>query len=235
MLSRPTSIKVGSALIALTLAAAGCTSSKSGADNANAGAGPPSMSHSQSAGGTGTDATSTAAAGLRAALDELFREHVDLTGFVVQTAVVTGIDSDNTAQALKALDGNTVALGKAVGSIYGQPAQTAFVKMWRAHIGFFVSYTKGLATGDDALVRKAQRQLAGYKKDFAHFLGSATGLPSNAVAADLQGHITTLEDAIQAIVKKDPSAAAKLSMAESHMAGTAAVLAKGIATQMHLS
>jgi hypothetical protein len=107
--------------------------------------------------------------------------------------------------------------------------------MWRAHIGFFVTYTKGLATGDESMVTMAQSQLAGYKRDFANFLGSATGLPASAVAADLQGHVTTLEDAIQAIVKKDPSAAAKLSMAESHMAGTAAVLAKGIAAQQHLS
>jgi hypothetical protein len=107
--------------------------------------------------------------------------------------------------------------------------------MWRAHIGFFVEYTTGLASGDKAMVSKAQGKLANYKRDFAKFLGSATGLPATAVAADLQGHITTLETAIKAIVTKSPSAASAISMAETHMAGTAAVLAKAIADQKHLS
>jgi hypothetical protein len=183
----------------------------------------------------GTDATTTAAASLRAGLDELFREHVDLTGFVVQTAVTTGIGSANTAQALKALDGNTVALAQAVGSVYGSAAQSAFLKMWRAHIGFFVTYTKGLATNDHAMVNMAQNQLAGYKKDFSNFLASATKLPAAAIAADLQGHVTTLEAAIKAIVTKDPSAASKLQMAAMHMDGTADVLAAGIAKEKNLA
>ena len=53
--------------------------------------------------------------------------------------------------------------------------------------------------------------------------------------ADLQGHVQTLEVAIQAILTKSPTAAAKIAMAEDHMAGTAAVLAKAIAAQKHLS
>jgi len=235
MLSRSASLKAGSALVALALAATACTSSKSGSNNPPTGIGSSSISQSPSSGAAGTDATSTAAAGLRAALDELFREHVDLTGFAVQTAVITGIGSSNTAQALAALDANTVALGKAVGSVYGAAAETAFVKMWRAHIGFFVTYTKGLATGDNAMVSTAQKQLAGYKKDFSNFLGSATGLPPAAISADLQGHVQTLETAIKSIVTKSPSAAADLQMAAMHMDGTAEVLAKGIAAQKNLS
>jgi hypothetical protein len=176
-----------------------------------------------------------AASSLRAALTGLLIQHVAQTGAVVQTAVATGLTSPQTAGAVKALDVNTVDLGNAIGSVYGDPAKTAFLKLWRAHIGFFVDYTKGLATGDKQLVSQAQAKLANYKQDFAKFLGSATGLPATAVANDLQGHITTLEAAIQAIVTKSPSAAAKISMAETHMAGTAAVLAKAIATQQHLS
>ena len=175
------------------------------------------------------------ASALRAALTGLLIQHVAQTGAVVQTAVATGLASSQTAGAVKALDKNTVDLGDAIGSVYGADARTAFLKLWRAHIGFFVEYTKGLATNDKQLVASAQAKLANYKQDFADFLGSATGLPATAVASDLQGHITTLEDAIQAIVSKSPSAAAKISMAETHMAGTAAVLAKAIATQKSLS
>ena len=175
------------------------------------------------------------ASNLRAALTGLLVQHVAQTGTVVQTAVTTSLTSPQTAGAIKALDKNTVDLGDAIGSVYGADARTAFLKMWRAHIGFFVDYTKGLATNDKNLVSSAQAKLANYKKDFSDFLGTATGLPADAVASDLQGHITTLEDAIQAIVSRSPSAAAKISMAETHMAGTAAVLAKAIATQKHLS
>jgi predicted oxidoreductase (fatty acid repression mutant protein) len=192
-------------------------------------------STSASQGGTtGGAATTTASAQLRAGLDELLREHVDLTGFAVQTAVTDGISSNNTAQALKAVNANTLALGKAIGSVYGQAAQKQFDKIWSAHIGFFVSYTKGLATHNQQLVNKSQKQLAGYKKDFSTFVASATGLPGSAVATDLQGHIQTLETAIKAIVTKSPTAGAALQMAATHMDGTADVLAKGIATQKKL-
>jgi hypothetical protein len=229
---RHVQIKVGAAVAVVALAASACSSS--GNDAAGGGSPPPSAHHAVGGGSDGSAAAS-AAAGLRAALDELFHEHVNLTGFTVQTAVITGIDSPNTAAALKALDGNTVALGKAIGSIYGDPAEQAFLKMWRAHIGFFVNYTKGLATNDKALVTKSQQQLAGYQRQFGKFLGTATGVPSAAVSADLQGHITTLEAAIRAIVTKDPSAADKLQMAAMHMDGTAAALASGIASQQGLA
>ena len=228
---RHVQIKAGTAVLAVALAASACSSSGNAAGGG--GSTPPGTNHSM--GSSSNSAADSAAAGLRAALDELFHEHVNLTAFTVQTAVISGIASKNTAEALKALDGNTVALGKAIGSIYGADAQTAFLKMWRAHIGFFVNYTKGLATHDSALVKRSQHQLAGYKQDFANFLGTATGLPASAVSSDLQGHITTLEAAIKAIVTKDPSAADKLQMAAMHMDGTAAALASSIAKQKGLA
>lgn len=234
MKTSSTALKAVTGIAALAISVTACGSSSNGKTNADAAhqsmAAAPSTSSSST-----TDTTATAAAGLRAGLDQLFREHVNLTGFAVATAVNSGITSPNTAQALSALDDNTVALGDAIGSVYGATARTAFLKMWRAHIGFFVNYTKGLATNDQKLVASAQAKLANYKKDFADFLGTATGLPATAVAQDLQGHITTLEAAIQAIVSKSPTAADKISMAESHMAGTAAVLAKAIAAQKKLS
>ena len=243
MAPRSALMTTGTALVAVVLAASACTSSGAAGSDTRPAPGSsstttmPSMSSmsSMNGGENSTDPTTSAAAALRAGLTELLREHVDLTGFAVQTAVINGIDSSNTNGALKALDDNTVALGKAIGSIYGRNAEKAFVKMWRAHIGFFVNYTKGLATKDQALVKKANTELAGYKQDFSKFLGSATGLPAAAVAGDLQGHVETLEAAIKAIVTKSPNAAAKLQMAAEHMDGTAQVLASGIAKQQKLA
>ena len=224
-------IKVGVAALAVALSAAACSGSSGGNAASNS---PPSSTPSSST-TSATDASATQAAELRAGLDMLFREHVNLTGFTVQTAVGTGIGSANTAQALKALDANTLALGDAVGSIYGADAKTAFVKMWRAHIGFFVEYTKGLATKDSTMVSDAQAKLANYKRDFSKFLGGATQIPPTAIATELQGHIQTLEAAIQAIVTKSPSAADKLQMAAMHMDGTADALAGGIAKEKNLA
>ena len=234
MLSRPLAAKVGVGVLALALGATACGGSSSGSASPQAQP-SSSMSDMPSSSASSSDATATQAAALRAGLDQLFREHVNLTGFTVQTAVISGVGSKPTAAALKALDDNTVAIGDAVGSVYGDAAKTAFLKMWRAHIGFFVDYTVGLATKDTAKVNAAQAKLAGYKRDFAAFLGGATHIPQAAIAAELQGHIQTLESAIQAILTKSKDAGAKLQMAAMHMDGTAAALAGGIAKDKNLA
>ena len=78
----------------------------------------------------------------------------------------------------------------------------------------------------------AKKDLSGYISQFSAFIAGATKLPRPAVAADLQGHVSTLETAINAIVAKSPDASAALLAAENHMAGTGAVLAQGIAASM---
>ena len=235
MLSRPLAAKTAAAVLVVGLGAAACGAS-SGATTSPQAQPSSSMSDMHSSSPTSsTDSTATQAAALRSGLDQLFREHVNLTGFAVQTAVISGVSSAQTTAALKALDGNTVAIGDAIGSVYGADAKTAFLKMWRAHIGFFVDYTVGLATKDKAKVSKAQTQLAGYKRDFAAFLGGATKIPPAAIATELQGHIQTLESAIQAILTKNKDAGAKLQMAAMHMDGTAAALAGGIAKDKNLA
>src|SRR5436305_1037922 len=140
MLSRPLAAKTAAAVLIVGLGAAACGGSSSGTTSQ---AQPTSsMSDMPSSSSSSTDATATQAAALRSGLDQLFREHVNLTGFVVQTAVISGVSSPQTTGALAALDDNTHAIGEAVGSVYGDAAQAAFLKMWRAHIGFFVDYTK---------------------------------------------------------------------------------------------
>ena len=240
-------VKVGAAVAAAALTLAACTSGSS-SPKTSSGAGTTASSSAaattsaaapttsaSAAPAAAADATVTPAATLRAGLTTLFRAHVNLTGFVVQEAVNTGLTSKSTAAAEAALDGNTVALGKAIGSLYGAPAQAAFLKMWRAHIGYFVTYTEGLATNNKTMVAKGKAELAGYQASFGKFLGTATGLPAAAVSADLAGHVTTLESAIQAIVTKSPTASGKLDMAAMHMDGTADVLAGGIAKQKKLA
>jgi hypothetical protein len=232
-------LRGGVAVAALALAATACGSSGGGssstAGSGSSGSASPSapMSSMPSAGSGGV--TNTAAARLYSGLDQLLREHVDLTANVVQNAITTGPKSANTKQALAALDQNTQGLGAAIGSVYGSAAQQQFLKLWRAHIGFFVNYTLGVAGHKPAMVAAAQKDLAGYTRQFSVFVAGATKLPKSAVAADLKGHVSTLETAINAIVAKKPSAGMKLDMAAMHMDGTAQVLAKGIVSAKNIS
>jgi hypothetical protein len=80
----------------------------------------------------------------------------------------------------------------------GAAAQQEFLKLWRAHIGYFVNYTLGMATKDHAKVATAKKDLAGYISKFSVFIAGAAKLPRSAVAADLQGHVSALETAINA-------------------------------------
>ncbi|HVA59779.1 MAG TPA: hypothetical protein VNG13_04475 [Mycobacteriales bacterium] len=218
------------ASLALALAACGGGNTAAPTSTTTTGSTPPPASAT-----TASDVTATPTATLEAGLDQLLREHVDLTANVVETAITKGPSSTDTKNALAALDANTVGLGQAIGSVYGPAAQTAFIKLWRAHIGFFVNYTLGLASNNTSMVNTANQDLAGYITQFSAFVNSATQLPASAVAADLQGHVTTLETAIKAIVTKSPEAGKDIEMAAMHMDGTAQVLAQGIATSKNIS
>src|SRR5580658_1892831 len=228
-------VRGGVAAAVIAIAASACGSSGAGSSTAPH---PPAATHSpmgMSGSTTAAGVTNTAAAQLYAGLDQLLREHVDLTADVVQMAITKGPSSADTKAALATLDQNTQALGAAFGSEYGAAAQQQFLKLWRAHIGYFVNYTLGVASHNQAQVATAQKDLAGYTAQFSKFVSGATKLPQAAVAADLQGHVSTLEAAINAIVAKSPDAGMKIQMAGMHMDGTAQVLAGGIAASKNVA
>lgn len=181
----------------------------------------------------GDTATDSAASDLRAALTSLLQEHVYLAGAAISTAVSAG--GDLTAPAVKSatdtLDGNSVDLSKAVASVYGDDAGAQFLALWRAHIGMFVDYTLGGATGDAAKQQKAKAELDQYRQDLGAFVESATKgeLRVDQVAAELQVHVNTLVAAVDAVLAKDPSVFPKLREAAQHMPKTAAALAGAIA------
>jgi hypothetical protein len=165
---------------------------------------------------------------LRAGLTYLLEEHVYLAGISTGNAL-SGADP---TPGLNALDENSQALAKAVGSVYGDAAGAQFLELWRKHIGFFVDYTVGKATNDQAKVEKARSDLDGYRADFGAFLASANpNLTKDAVANELKPHVESLEAAIDAQAAKSSTQYAALSTAASHMPMTADVLAGAIAKQ----
>lgn len=174
--------------------------------------------------------TETGAAALRATLTNLLQEHVYLAG-AATGAAIDGRTAEFDAAAAT-LDANSIALSEAIGSVYGDEAGTAFLDLWRAHIGLFVDYTTAVAAGDQAAADEAAAALDAYRTTFGEFLEAANpNLPAEAVAAELQPHVATLTAAIDVQAAGDPAASDLLREAASHMPMTAQVLAGGIVAQ----
>jgi len=210
-------------LMLVGLSAAACGSTKD--DNATESSTTTVAAH-QDMEASGTD---TPASELRAGLTALLQEHVYLAGITTGTAL-SGQDYKPAAAVLEA---NTQALQDAISSVYGDAGGKQFGDLWRKHIGFFVDYTTGLATNDQAMVDKAKADLDGYRADFGAFIESATdgGLTKEAVADELKPHVESLEAAIDAQAAKSPDAVAKLKVAADHMPMTAQILAATIVEQ----
>jgi hypothetical protein len=197
----------------------GCTQSMAGGNNTTGGA----MAGSATSG--------TKAAWLRANLNTMLQEHVYLAA-AATNAALGGRDAEFKAAAT-ALDANSVAVSKAIGSVYGADAERAFLPLWRRHIGFAVDYTVGVATGDRAKQDKAVGDLVAYTEDFGAFLASANpNLPKSVVADLVKHHVVSLKDVIDAQAAKDPARAyAALRTAAGHMSMIADPLAEAIVKQ----
>jgi hypothetical protein len=196
---------LAAAALTTTLLAAGCTSSGNSTGDP---ASPPSASTGSTSGSGSTAPDQTAAAGLRATLTALLSDHVK--------------------GAVAALDENSVALAKTLGSVY-PAAQKPFLASWRQHIGFFVNYTLGKATKNAAMANKARADLDGYRTSFGQLIHSVVPeLPADAVAQELVPHVQSLLTAVDAAVAGSPQFQTKLTDAAEHMTMTAAVLTGGI-------
>jgi hypothetical protein len=208
---------------------------------ATAGSSQPSASHSHpiksghSMHGMMAAKTTMTAADLRVTLDRLFGQHAVLA-MNATNAGVTG--SKSFPATAKALDANSVALSKAVGSIYGAKAGETFLNgkyMWRDHIKFFVDYTVATAKKNKAGQNKAVANLTKYTVTFGDFLAGATGLPKLAVRNDLLGHVLELKNQLDAYAAGNyKKASAAYDGAYDHMFMTGDLIAGAIAKQKNL-
>jgi hypothetical protein len=175
--------------------------------------------------------SSTKASGLRSMLNTLFQEHIYLAA-AATGAALGGRDAEFKAAAA-ALDANSVAISKAIGSVYGQGAEDAFLPLWRKHIGMVVEYTVGVATSDKGKQDKAVADLIGYTQDFGAFLQSANpNLPKSVVADLVKHHVVTLKEVIDAQASKDQvKTYLAMRTAAGHMQMIADPLAEAIVKQ----
>jgi hypothetical protein len=192
----------------------------------------PAMSHSMHMQAT----SKLTAADLRVKLDNLFGEHAVLA-MNATNAGVSG--SKSFPAAAKALDNNSVALSKAIASVYGAKAGNTFLNgkfMWRAHIKFFVDYTVAKAKHDVAAQNKAVANLKQYTVTFGNFLATATGLPKLAVRNDLLGHVVELKGQLDSYAAGNyTKSASQYHAAYNHMFMTGDLVAGAIAKQKGLS
>ncbi|MDT7543926.1 MAG: hypothetical protein QOE99_36 [Actinomycetota bacterium] len=234
-MTQRTSVKLAAVAVGVALAATACGGSSGGS---TAAATKPTQAASAATpdAAVGQAATTTKAAELRAGLTYLLEEHVQLAGIATGTAIANkgNLKAPAVMAAVAALDANSVALSKAVGSAYPK-AEAPFLASWRQHIGFFVDYTLGKATKNAAMTTKAMKDLDGYRTSFGQLINSVVPeLPADAVATELKPHVASLFAAIDAQVAGDPKQFQLLQDAAGHMPGTAAILAGGIATNLKL-
>lgn len=181
-------------------------------------------------GAMGDPSISTPAADLRVTLDRLLGEHA----FLAAMAMQKGYDGDKDFEAVAtALDANTVELGDAVGSVYGDEAREGFLKLWRDHIGFFVEYTVASAEKDEAAKEQAIVKLDGYRVAFGTFLAGANpNIDADEIAMGLQSHVNQLATALDTYASGDYAMAyEQLREAYGHMFGTGDALAGAIVAQ----
>ncbi len=144
--------------------------------------------------------TDTKAASLRVALNNALSEHIELASPALR-AVFDGAPS--TDGVVKALDENSVAIATAVDSVY-PGSKDNFLELWRAHIGFFVDYTKAAKAGDQAGMEKARANLEGYTDQASTFFSEAnSNLPKDSLKAGLQTHLNQVIEIVNAYGAKD--------------------------------
>jgi peptidoglycan hydrolase-like protein with peptidoglycan-binding domain len=174
---------------------------------------------------------STKAADLRVAMNRLLREHVNLSLNVLRNAYD---GSPQFAASADSLDKNTQDIATAVGSVYGQGAHDAFLKLWRNHIGFFANYTTGLKTNDAAKMQQAKLDLQQYSFDFATLMNGAnpTYFVKAALMTNANAHVAQLLSSMDAYAKGDYATAYSLQReGDAHMGMVADYLSGGIVKQ----
>ena len=176
--------------------------------------------------------TKSAAADLRTKLNILLGEHLIIASKATGAALGGRNDEFKAYGDLLAKNGTDI--GDMIGAAYGSDAKDQFNKIWSAHNGFFVDYTVGVATKDQAKKDAAVKNLTTvYVPQFSQFIAGATGLPVDTVAQLTTTHVTTTAAIVDAQGAKDwPTAYANIRKAYAHMRSIGDPLSEAIAKKV---
>lgn len=186
-----------------------------------------SMSSSSSSSPLG----STKAVALNSALVNLGVAHMQLTDQAVDAA----LDNSTNAKAFDAaLNQNGKDIGAAVGSIYGNDAQTTFDKVWQLHLDQFVAYAVADSKGDAAAKSTALSTIdSQYTKPLAQFLAKANpNIDETTLETSLRDHVTMTAGIIDDhVAGKYDTEATDLKAANAHLADLFSSLSSAIVKQ----
>lgn len=178
-----------------------------------------------------TPTASTKAADLRATLVSLGVQHMDLTHAAVD-ATLAGSPSAAAVGGDLYTNGENIAA--AVGSVYGEEAETTFNTVWKIHLDQFVAYAGASKAGDEAAKATALATIEkDYTKPLAAYLAKANpNLPEDVLFTTLDEHVKQTAAMIDQQAAGDYAAASKArEQAAQHLVGTFSTLAEGIVKQ----
>lgn len=188
-------------------------------------------SNSTSNSSTATAGTSVKAADLRANLVSLGVQHMDLT-YAAVDAKLAGTKSADAVGADLYKNGENI--GAAVGSVYGQEAETTFNSVWKLHLDQFVTYAIAASKADEAGKAAALAKIeAEYTKPLAAYLAKANpNLPEDVLFTTLDEHVKQTAAMIDQQAAGDYAGAAiAREQAAQHLVGVFSTLAGGIVKQ----
>jgi hypothetical protein len=199
---------IGAAVVAIALAAGGVVTA--GRDGAEPAAGPPaarlaadslgSDSHPVTAGASSAPLSPGT---LALQLQALLGQHTVLAADMMRGRLRN--DPDLAQAANSALGRNTDAMGKLIGSAFGNRAAAQFTPIWSAHVTALFNYARGLAGGDAAVQAQAKVAITRFETDLAgFFVAAAQGrLPRAAAVAAVTEHVDHLLAQADAYAAKD--------------------------------
>ncbi|HVE47563.1 MAG TPA: hypothetical protein VNA57_12555 [Acidimicrobiales bacterium] len=165
---------------------------------------------------------------LLATLTAALQEHVYLLAATTRMAVAGGDEK----KLRETLDLSSEGLANLIGALYGDPAGRRFLQVWRAHIGSFLDFADAGAAKDAAAAQQATAALATFRTRLGTVLGGLNpNLPPQAVAADFEDYVASLETLISAQAAGDPAEFQRLREAAATIPILAEVLAGAIALQ----
>lgn len=177
--------------------------------------------------------TDDPASTLRSQLTSLLQEDVLLAGAAIEAMIDADGDTDDPSvtAALAALDESSVALGDVIGTVAGQEDADAFLEVWQGHTEDFVAYAVGRIEEDDDAVQQSLAELEEFQQGTADFLDELTDgeLLADELFGSFEMHVTTMTEAIDAMVAEDPEAFGLLLDAADHMEVLASDIASGVA------
>jgi hypothetical protein len=197
----------GAAALLLIPAAAG---------DAGAQSAPPAATPAPDLGAEPLPGTATA---LRGELQLLLQEHTYLAGNTTD-ALLGGREAEAGA-AGAALNLNSSALSRKVGSLFGAGPEARFVEQWSRHIDDYRRYALGHLSGSDAQRQEARADLDAFVPVLAGLLRETVpALPDGALTAALTMHVRGTLDVIDAQAARDYARVFALSRDGATMAAT---------------